>query len=322
MDNIETLIVLSGGGSLYGWQSTVLNGLADAGIRPSMIGSTSTGTIGAFMFSKGLIKEGYDLCDEVYSNNARAITKPGIASISNGKLKINWLKALSQLAFNKNKIVSLMDNSPLAELLTKIDTEHPGFEVPIFYNVVDMRTGSLVEYSTKVEMSQKDRIDTMVASTTIPVVWPLIGGIQGDGGIKEGTALSAMFARTQPGKKYRIIVISCNNTEMAQYEDLNRIDRIAGRTASIVLNEMLINDLGRTQDRNEVAKAIEEHRHELPAEFLRKLPYNYAPIYIIEYKGPSGTFSFTPESLKEQRESAKETVSLFLESIKNQERVL
>lgn len=334
-DDTANLFVLSGGGALYAWQYNALCGLADAGLKPAMLGSTSTGTIGSFMFSKGLIQEAHDLCDEVYSTNAKAITKPGIASIQNGKIKINWLKALTQLAFNKNKIVSLMDNQPLIDTLTRIDTQHPGFGIPIFYNRIDMKTGKLDECSTLQPMEQRERIESLVASTSIPVVWPLTGGRWGDGGLREGTPLSAMFARTQPGKKYRIIVISCNDDEMKESDDLSRIDKIAVRTGSISLNETLINDLGRTQDRNKVAKAVSEHntglksifdKHkDMPTELLmdllslssnlnNALPYNHAPIYLIKYKGPSSTFSFTPESLKEQRISARQTVSEFLTS--------
>lgn len=315
-DDIENIYVMSGGGALFGWQFNVLCGLANAGLKPAMLGSTSTGTIGSFMFSKGLISQAHELCDEVYSTNAKAITKPGIAAISDGKIKVNWLKALTQLSFRKNRIVSLMDNAPLFETLTRLDTEHPGFPIPIFYNRVDMITGKLDECSTLVPMQQRDRIASMVASTTIPGVWPLVDGRYGDGGIREGSPLSAMFARGTKGKKKRIIVINCNDQNMTDAGDLSRIDRIIGRTAGIMMNETLINDLGRTQDRNKVAYLIDRYREQLPSEFVKELPYDYAPIYILEYKGPSGVFSFTPESLKEQRQAAREIVADFIVSLK------
>lgn len=336
VDETENLYVLSGGGALFAWQFGVLCELAAAGLRPSMLGSTSTGTIGAFMFSKGLIAQAHELCDEVYSTNAKALTKPGIGEIKDGKIKVNWFKALTQLAFKKNKIVSLMDNRPLIDTLTKIDTEHPGFQVPVFYNRVDMKTGKLDECSTLQPMGQQERIESFVASTAIPVVWPLTEGRWGDGGLREGTPLSAMFARTKPGKKYRIIVISCNNDEMASADDLSRIDKIAFRTGGVVLNETLVNDLGRTQDRNEVAKAVSAHRsglvnwidnylQYLPSQGIKELqalsdslftalPHNHAPIYFIKYKGPYSTFSFTKESLAEQRINARISTSEFLKS--------
>ncbi|TDE10820.1 patatin-like phospholipase family protein [Dyadobacter psychrotolerans] len=101
--------MLSGGGALFAWQFEVASHLIAAGFKPAMFGTTSTGTIGAFMLSKGLIKEANDLCDEVYSTDARPISKPGIGRIKNGKITINWLKAVKDVIFRKNKIVSLMD---------------------------------------------------------------------------------------------------------------------------------------------------------------------------------------------------------------------
>lgn len=341
-DDYENLIVLSGGGAVFGYSYGVLCGLADRGINPAMLGTTSTGTVGAFLFSKGLIQQGHDLCDLAYAQNARQITKPGIASIKNGRLKINWLKALSQLTFNRNKIVSLMDNQPLIDTLTELDRQTPGFPIQIFYNEVDMITGKLVEHSTADTLpSGTDRIRSMVASTSIPVVWPLIDGRFGDAGIREGTPLSAMFDRKKPGKKYRIIVISCNQQNLVDCTDLSRIDKIAARTVAISLNETLVNDLGRTQDRNEVAKAVALHRQRIDAvidkfyvntispvrdaltllsqQLWEDLPYTHAPIYILEYDGPSTTFSFTPQDLKEQRARAKAHVEKFVASLESGE---
>lgn len=337
-DDYENLIVLSGGGAIFAWQFGVLCGLADHGIKPAMLGSTSTGTVGAFLFSKGLVQRGHDLCDLAYSQNARQITKPGIASIKDGRMRINWLKALTQLTFNRSKIVSLMDNQPLIDTLTELDRQTPGFPIQIFYNEVDMVTGKLVEHSTAYPLpSGTDRIRSMVASTSIPVVWPLIDGRFGDAGIREGTPLSAMFDRKKPGKKYRIIVISCNQQNLVDCTDLSRIDKIAARTVAISLNETLVNDLGRTQDRNEVAKAVALHRKRIEAvigqfyantvspvrdalamlsqQLWEDLPYAYAPIYILEYDGPSSTFSFTTKDLKEQRERARAHVDKFVSSL-------
>lgn len=194
-DDYENLIVLSGGGAIFAWQFGVLCGLADHGIKPAMLGSTSTGTVGAFLFSKGLVQRGRDLCDLAYSQNARQITKPGIASIKDGRMRINWLKALTQLTFNRSKIVSLMDNQPLIDTLTELDRQTPGFPIQIFYNEVDMISGKLIERSTADPVSfGPARIKSMVASTSIPVVWPLIDGQFGDAGIREVEAKGALLS--------------------------------------------------------------------------------------------------------------------------------
>lgn len=336
-DDVLNLYVLSGGGAVFAYQFETLCGLADAGFKPHIIGSVSTGTIGAFMFSKGLIEEARDLCDDVYGADARVITKPGIAAIKDGKLKINWLKALTQLAFNKNKVVSLMSNQPLIDLLTEIDKEHPGFPIEIAYNYVDMITGRLVEQSTANNAHSVAYIKQMVASTSIPVVWPLVEGRLGDAGIREGTPLSAMFNRMIPndGKKYRIIVISCNSENMTDFDDLGRIDRILARTVGISLNETFVNDLTGTRDRNRVAEAVARHREklenlsfglpatmrtklkELSDELYEELPFVNAPIHYFEYGGTSTTFSFTWDALKEQREHARINLPHYIERIKN-----
>lgn len=309
-DNVENLYILSGGGARFGWQFHTLNLLSQAGYKPSMIGCTSTGTIGSFMWSKGLIQEAYDLCKDVYKNNASLITKPGIAKIKNGKLQINWLTALTQFTFNRKKIVSLMDNSPLTETLTKLSRKKPGFTIPFFFNTVSLETGKLIEYSSTEFDSEEELIKGLVASTSIPGVWPLIKSIRsttrsnkflGDGGIVEGSPLGAMFDRMQPNKNYRIIVLNCNKVELTSTEDLNVITEIIGRTASIALNEILRNDLDMTLYRNKMALKYGE-----------TIGQKYIPIHIVEYSGIRGVFEFTEDSLNEQLITAKEDVSKFL----------
>ena len=311
-DNVENLFILSGGGARFGWQFHALNLIAKAGFTPSMIGCTSTGTIGSFMWSKGLIQEAYDLCKDVYKNDASLITKPGIAKIKNGKLQINWLTALTQLTFKRKKIKSLMDNSPLAETLTKLSKLKPGFTTQFFFNAVSLETGRLIEYSSDEFDSEEELIKGLVASTSIPGIWPLISTIKsktrsakflGDGGIVEGSPLSAMFDRMQPGKNYRIIVLNCNKIELAVTEDLNVITEIIGRTANIALNEILRTDLEMTLYRNKMALKYGE-----------TIGQKYIPIHIIEYSGNRGVFEFTEESLKDQLETAQKDVSKFLAS--------
>lgn len=309
---IKTLLVLTGGGADFPYQVEVVESIMNAGLIPDAIGTTSTGTLCGFVTTKKIFGVARSLCNELYANDANLINKPGIAELKNGRIKIDWLRALRDILFRKNKIVSLMDNDPLFQLLTKLDRIYPGYPIDLYYNVNDLITGENIEMCTRDRITSSERIRSLVASTSIPGIWPLQNGHMGDGGIREGTPLAAMFDRVGSGKK-QIIVVSCNDDKMQSLDDLSRIDKIVGRAVSIAMNELQINDFARTNDRNRVGKAIMEHRNELPQAFLDKLVgYNYAPIYVIKYTGDTGTFEFTSEALAVLREHGKHDGADFL----------
>ncbi|KQS33983.1 patatin-like phospholipase family protein [Dyadobacter sp. Leaf189] len=313
-DDRETVVVLSGGGARGIWQWTVLMELAKR-FKISMVCGTSAGTLNAYAFSKGLFDYTSHLYAEVYSQNAVQITKPGLAKLENGRLrpdvdtikkvllkginvfdlpkllfKSGQKKVLDQLLQNFLGAPALMDNAPLFETVGKLQKLNPGFDIPCLINVVDMKTGQplsvdVAEFAGDLEKERR----YVVASTTIPILWPLVLGHLGDGGMREGTPVNAIWTRLDPNKKYRIIAVMCSKETMQDSADLSNPLKIGGQAFSIMMNEAVLNDLARLEDRNEEARKYGE----APGRRL-------VPLEKIIYSGYRDPLDFSHESYVEQ----------------------
>ena len=333
--DIEDIFVLSGGGARGLYQFHVVQLLTELGYKPKMLIGTSAGTLNSFAIAKGLIKETYALYDVVGKTNGAPITKPLIAKITDQGLKpdkeailstllkgINiWdapklifkksrEKLFQQLLQNASNIKSLMSNEPLIETVTKLHELKSTFDIPFFLNVVSLTTGKLVQLSPDDFDNPNELIKAVVASTTIPIIWQDIPTFKtktnqyfrlADSGLRESSPLAGLFDQMRPDKYYRIWVINCNRREMVDDNELDNLLQIGGRMASIMLNELLITDLQRTIEINELA-----------LKFGDKISKRYVPINIIEYSGNRGVFDFNEASFAEQLITAKEDVSKFL----------
>lgn len=310
--DIETVVVCSGGGGLGLWQWTVLMGLAKH-YKISMICGTSAGTLNAFGFAKGLYVQITQLYEEVFKQNAKQIFKGGLVQLKKGKLDISWLKLVPKVLFQAKKIKALMGNGPLTETLKNLHAINPSFRIPFAFNCVDLQSGSVVRFSPDDFTDEENLLKAVTASTTIPVLLPPISNVVSkkgtfqnliDGGLRDGSPLGQMFDMMIPGKRYRIIVINCNSVDMQPDDELKNIGQIASRTAEIALNEILKGDLEKTQ-------LINEQLKENPG----KDGKIYAPISIIEYKGPIGSFNFSEESYISQYNQAIADVRNFMASV-------
>lgn len=317
---METVAVLSGGGAKGYWQWRTLMLLHEAGIKPSLLCGTSTGTLTGFLYSKGLFKEAEELYQYCYENDARNVFSSKLAKVKKGKIDVNWLKVILKLP-SINKTTSLLGNQPLYDSLMALHKKFPKFNVPLLFNVVDMKSGKPLACSTQDFDNDEDLINALVASTAIPVVTSMrsAGSFKflGDGGLREGTPLSQAFKNMDPAKPYQIIVLSCNDPFMDTEEDktLSTLSGIAGRTIEVMLNENLLADLDQTVDRNNLAlniwpiiDALRSSGNTAQAdELAKRFPFRYVPIKMAIYKGKSGVFSFTKEAFEEQKKSALES---------------
>lgn len=312
-DDIETVVVCSGGGALGFWQWTVLMGLAKR-YKISMICGTSAGTLNAFGFAKGLYKEIAQLYGDVFKQNAKQIFKGGLAELKKGKLDLKWLKLIPKIIFQGKKIKALMSNEPLTETLRSLHKINPKFEITFGFNCVDLQSGKVVRFTPDDFNDEESMLRAVTASTTIPVLLPPVtkvvskkGTFQNliDGGLRDGSPLGQMFDMMLPGKKYRVIVINCNSVDMIADDELKNIGQIASRTAGIALNEILKGDLEKTQLINEGLKDNPGKDGKI-----------YAPIYIIEYKGDRGTFDFSEGAYIDQYNSGVNDVRQFIAGLK------
>lgn len=302
--------VCSGGGANGFWEWCFLNFLRLHGITFEMICGTSTGTLVAYLYSKGLYALGDMLFEKTYHSNASNIFAPGICKLKNGKLVFNF-KSIFQIG-RQFKAPYLLDNKPLYDLLLSIEKEHPEYKIPFFWNTVSMQTGKVIRSTVSDFDTPEDRIKSIVASTAIPGVFPLqdmiksIFGFQrhvGDGGMRDGLPINQMVDMMDPEKDYEMTVLSINKVEMASTDSLAGFFQRIGRALFIMFNEILDGDLERTRDRNKVARLYGE-----------KPGYKNIPLKHVEYDGSRGVFEFTPEAYEDHIAVAGKGVLSYMET--------
>lgn len=312
-DRTPTYIVLSGGGAVGWWQWRFLMILSKV-FNIVMMCGTSAGALNTFAYTLGYRDEVTDYYREQFNNNARGIFKPGIGKIKNGKIELEKFKLITKLILNKNSIQSIMTAEPLIETLTRFIENSDGFDIPPFFNMLNMTTGKNVQFGVDDAIDYKELIKGVAASANIPILLPLIPSVNlvsgeetllADAGLRDGAPLAQMFDHIRKQKEpAQVIVLSCNTVEMATAKDLSTIDKVFGRVGSIFLNENLDNDLKLAMERNEVAKTYGQALS----------GYAYAKIGVAEYDGVFGSFSFTPEAFDEMEERAQIGAAKFIKS--------
>ncbi|MCE6992115.1 patatin-like phospholipase family protein [Dyadobacter sp. CY323] len=309
-NDVETVIICSGGGALGLWQWTVLMELAKR-FKISMICGCSAGSLNAFAFAKGLYMETTNLYNQVFQSNAKEIFSEGILRLKNGNLDVNWFKAIPTALFKSKSIKGLMGNGPLLETLKELNKMKPGFAygVDFGFNATDMKTGKVIDFWPEDFEDDDNLMKGVTASATIPVLLPLVHGVKskkgtfdhlGDGGVAEGTPMAMMFRRMKPGRKYRVISINCNTKDMVEADQLDNIFQIAQRTMAIMMNQVYQGDLDVTMLKNEILK-------DNPG----KDGMIFAPVHIIECSDPHGSLNFTQQSYISMIDSARRDVQKF-----------
>jgi len=327
-DIITDISVASGGGALGIWSWRTAMGLHNSGYQFEMIGGSSTGCIVAFLYAKGFFEEAEKLYKLTYDEESRNIFEPGIAKVKKGKLEIAWIKAIANV-FRIKHIESLMTNNGLYDTFMILQKKKASFDIPMFFNTTSLITGEGVQHSSEDFIRKPtDLCAALTASTSMPGILPMWDYASfksmSDGGLVSPLPLGHMFARMDPNKPYRFWNIMCNPIDILPKEDLDNVAKVAGRAVNIMLNKILRETIGRTEDRNHASKTIWPIAEELDtlglteiADKLRAaLGYKYMPIHNIIYSGTRGVFEFTKESYEEQILTARNDVDKYLDSIK------
>lgn len=319
-DDVETIVVCSGGGSRGLWQWLLLLLIATR-FKISKICGTSAGAINAVAFGKGHFAQQYATMfyKRVFAEDAAPITGPGLAEIKNGKLKFNlanikkyllkginlWdtfklvtekgqRKLIDQLLQNVLSAPTLLDNAPLYERIRDLQEINPGYEIDTFWNRVNMRTGELEEFGSDKPQDSEDEVDSIVASTTIPLLWPLVKNKFADGGLREGTPLAQIFEKIKeerkvnPSKKYRIIILECSKDTMPEDTSLDNPIDVVSQMISIQMNE---------SRRNDKKQLIDKNKEALDA-IAAGIPTSLVPvdIYHLTYPGTKSSLDFSQEA--------------------------
>jgi predicted acylesterase/phospholipase RssA len=329
-DDVETIIVSTGGGSRGWWAWQILMLLASR-FKIAMICGTSAGALNAYGFGRGATAMVSGFYRRVFSGETNLITGPGLAELVNGKFTFNEENIIKYLLTGvdlgqvlegvnlwdlpkifskkgKRKLVdeiltdnlrpiikqildnvlsapTLLDNAPLYDRITEIQESHPTWVTPAFWNRVNMVTGELEEFGWDTDQSLIDEMKSVVSSSTIPLLWPMVDGKYGDGGLREGTPLDQIFRRLDPAKKYRIIMIECSSDEMSEKTTLNNPIHVASRILDVMMNESRRNDVKAIWDKNQEAREKGE-----------ALGRRYVPIYRIVCSATYDSLDFSPEA--------------------------
>lgn len=327
MDDRETIVVCSGGGSRGFWQWLILLMIAQK-YKIAMICGTSAGALNAYGFAKGEKAQQYvtKTYHEVFATNAAPITSPGLGEIKNGKLSFNmehvkrylldginfWdifklpfkkqqAKILDRIIKNFISAPALLSNAPLFDRVKELQDINPGFEIPAFWSKVDMQNGPLIECAWNDKVTLEQERHSVVASSTIPLLWPLVDGRYGDGGLREGIPLDMAFKRLDPRKRYRIIMIECNQDEMTEGASLANPLHIAAQMIAIQMNESRRNDKKAILDKNQEAMEKGEASGRL-----------YIPISSIRCSSTKSSLDFSPEAKADFASKAQQDFATFI----------
>lgn len=257
----RSALVLAGGGALGGFAIGAIETMLEAGKKFDSFYGVSTGAlIGAMM-----AQDEFDKVFDEYYNVSPARIMRGNMSIPS----IIWALVRGQK--------SVTSNAPLLarayEMLDVRKIVHP-----FACGVVDLNTGNYQKIQFLGGSSKFDYAETVVASTSIPVVWsPYVADssrLLVDGGIRNNAPLGDAIA----DEPKDITVVLCSPLAMSNKMDAGKdIKTIVARTFEILMSEILINDLHTFLLVNEICLNLPNR--EL---VVGDKTYKYIPIKIVQ----------------------------------------
>lgn len=273
--------VFSGGGAKGAFEIGVASALAKAEMMPNVIIGTSVGALNAAALAKGDINNAGKIWQEidnkkVYKTKITKIVLKGLAQI------IDWLGGKNPI-----KIKSLLDNSPLKELVHKeidpkiITGKNPPVELML--GVTALNNGKEGIYATpklyeNLEETYKDSDiyklfkltpdnfeDAVVASSAFPVVFPAMqiedelfvdGGAGNNTPAKNGVdALFAINSEFKEGLLFVVMLDPQNKTNEKVLTEKNAdLGKVGIKTINIILDNTAKMDVKMTQ---KITKEIE-----------------------------------------------------------------
>ena len=300
--HLQRALVLSGGGSRAAYQVGVLKGIAsiidDSRQNPfGIVSGTSAGAINAV----GLASHADNFRNAVYniehvwkSFSPHHVYRSDPAGVFGNSLR--WLLSLVFGASQQG--VSLLNNEPLAELLSHfirfdnlqkiIDQGHlraisvtasgynTGHSVAFFQGSPDISSWKRFQ---RIGMRTKLRLEHLLASAAIPIVFPAVRIDReyfGDGAVRQLAPLSP--ALHLGARKILVVGVGGNRTSHSpgrpsafNKDSFPSLAQISGHMLNSVFLDSLDYDIERLQHINQVLKM-------LPEQALKKAPPSLRPI--------------------------------------------
>jgi len=281
---------LTGGGARAAYQVGVLKAIAELMPRKShtpfsVICGTSAGALNGAVLAVNMrsFRKGVRHLDRIWKNfRANQVYRTDLIGIFNNTMYLFAGLILSGLGINKLRQVSLLDNSPLYELLEEImpcekiqDEIDAGLLYALSITASGYGTGQSVNFyqgseeitpwegTRRIGIRTKIGIRHLLASSALPFFFPAIKINReyfGDGSMRQIAPISSAM---QLGAD-RIMVIGVNQTEpMAEIkrEEMGKypsMAQIAGHALNSIFIDSMEVDLERVQKINELVRIMPE----------------------------------------------------------------
>lgn len=281
---------MTGGGARAAYQVGVLKAIAELMPRKShtpfsVICGTSAGALNGAVLAVNMrsFRKGVRHLDRIWKNfRANQVYRTDLIGIFNNTMYLFAGLILSGLGINKLRQVSLLDNSPLYELLEEImpcekiqDEIDAGLLYALSITASGYGTGQSVNFyqgseeitpwegTRRIGIRTKIGIRHLLASSALPFFFPAIKINReyfGDGSMRQIAPISSAM---QLGAD-RIMVIGVNQTEpMAEIkrEEMGKypsMAQIAGHALNSIFIDSMEVDLERVQKINELVRIMPE----------------------------------------------------------------
>ena len=283
---MKTALVLNGGGAKGAFEAGAIKVLLDHHFEFNLIAGVSAGALNGAMLATDQADPLFHLWQTITESDIT--TKPSIANTA-----LRYVKY--KIGIGKPPM-SFASNSALFQLARRYLANRP-LKIPFTAGRVNLRTG---EYVNKIHVQQF--VDEVVASTAEPIVWPPVpvdDGLYVDGGIRNISPLHDVLRRAPD----RIIIIGTEPlTDRTYHKDPRDIVDVAQQTLDILLNEVLLNDIERYLDINEIIKQVGH-----PIKNRKgKLMFHFETVLILPEKSLGDGLDFSRKSLDNRWELGME----------------
>ncbi|QTL99641.1 hypothetical protein GM661_17620 [Iocasia frigidifontis] len=267
--NLETGLVLSGGGAKGAYQAGVIKGLLKMGIKFDLVTGSSIGAFNAVLLAE-FIKKGLS-SREIGDGMEEAWMKV------DNFLTLNWSGFLNNF-FNPCKISSIFSNKIVKAVLNSYIpvkrrfSDYRDCQLSVTGTNLNRKKLRIFDYNSDIAV-----IEAVLGSMAFPVAFPAVN-IEGDNYIDGGALCNAPLREAIMWGTSDIYVVFLSPLDQIEdgYEDgkvhpqYSALEVIA-EFIDMAFGQLLYGDLHRTEQLNGLIKLLNQYESSLPAGFLAEM---------------------------------------------------
>lgn len=267
-------LVLSGGGAKGAFQAAVEKYAREKrGYEWTAVAGVSVGALNAVMIAMGKQERLWEIWNTI--TNDKVYRGRG-----------NWWGIAKAVIFKK---LSIYSNEPLWEMIER-DVQSEDISLTLRIGIVSLADGRYYP----VDQSDPEFKKKVLASTSIPVVFPPVDEDLVDGGVRNISPIADVL-KSEPDE---VIIVNCSDPGyIAAAGRPESVVDVARRTIDILTNEVFKNDLNEILKINRLVRQANENGFELFNDEGK--PYSYFDVKIIQPDEPLGeTLDFSREAIE------------------------